>query len=890
MRQGTTSIDFAAISKPFENLAEGRYPVNLRAVADWERGEDARPASAMPDIDKLFEKAEKYLQKQKFESALETFLEIYKYQPNDEEVLLNLGDLCLRCNRIAEGARYQAQLVDLYAKKNDLTKAIATCRKILKSTPREVNTLMKLGGLLEKGHKDSEALEAYRETVAVHRAAGAEAQVLDCLQRIVRLDPNNLNAHLEVGEQAVKMRQPTVGAGAFLRAAQLALKSGQEERWAELVERAHLLDPTHEGASIAAAELFLTRRQSSEAVRLLEPIQAAKPDDLHLRELLARGYLQTQDFGKAQPLCWTLYQAKPEAIDLVVTLAEGLAQAGEADTAMNLLNQIKPRLFQQGKRDDFLRIIETIYSADESNLPVLELLAGLYNELNKEDGLRRSLARLFSLYVAAEQYEKGADTLERIIDVDPYGAGHYDRLLTLEGHIDRIWYDNVSSRLQPPSSVRPAAMAAGKTEAASKEGLDDLIIEAEMYQQYQLEAKLVETLAKINRLFPGAEQNKARLRDLYNAAGFTPTAGPSQETPPPKEAAAPRTEAPPPPTQASLEGLKRISEITANIYRESTPQGVMQVTVNELGRTLNVCRCWGALGSPDRPPSLTVEYCSPATSSSDVAAALELSGALLRQAIGKPDGWMMDDVSRFPVLAAVKSHVQQLGVKSLLGLPLMDRDQPAGLILVEQCDGVRTWTPNEVLLLQTIATQVVIAVNNSKLRRLVRSIAGTDQSTALLPRSSYLDCLLSEAGRAKELSKPLSVCLLEPENPTALVRTLGDGGLQRYLQQIAKVLQSNLRQNDIAIRYSPWAVAIILPDTPLPQGGLAVEKLRRAISQLKLDGTPAQNLCGAVCDVPLGLTFDAVDGITEVINRLESVMEQVHKEGGQRVFISAFKG
>ena len=279
-------------------------------------------------------------------------------RPNDEEVLLNLGDLCLRCNRIAESVRYQSQLVDLYTKKNDLPKAIATCRKVLKSTPREVNTLMKLGWLLEKGRKDSEALEAYREAATAHRAAGAEAQVLDCLQRILRLDPNNLNANLEVGEQAVKMRQPTVGAGAFLRAAELALKSGQEDRWAEFVERAHLLDSAHEGASIAAAELFLKRKQSSEAVALLEPIHAAKPDDLYLLELLARGYLQSQDFGKAQPLCWKLYQARPEAIDLVVTLAEGLAQAGQTDTALNLLNQIKPRLFQQGKRDDFLRIVD----------------------------------------------------------------------------------------------------------------------------------------------------------------------------------------------------------------------------------------------------------------------------------------------------------------------------------------------------------------------------------------------------------------------------------------------------------------------------------------------------------------------------------------------------
>ena len=55
----------------------------------------------MPDIDKLFEKAEKYLQKQKFESALETYQEINRYQPNDEEVMQNLGDLCLRLNRSA---------------------------------------------------------------------------------------------------------------------------------------------------------------------------------------------------------------------------------------------------------------------------------------------------------------------------------------------------------------------------------------------------------------------------------------------------------------------------------------------------------------------------------------------------------------------------------------------------------------------------------------------------------------------------------------------------------------------------------------------------------------------------------------------------------------------
>jgi diguanylate cyclase (GGDEF)-like protein len=851
----------------------------------------------MPDINKLFEKAEKYLQKQKFESALETYQEIYRYEPNDEEVLLNLGDLYQRFNRISESLKYQNHLVDLYIKRNDLTKAVAGCRKILKLAPQDVNTLMKLGALLEKTQKGGEALEAYREALTQYRAAGAGAQVLDCLQHIVKLDPENFTAHVELGEQAVKMRQPKLAAGAFLQASQLARKAGEEDRWAELVERAHMVDPTDEAACTAAAELFLNRERGAEAAALLEPIYESKPDDLPVLELLGRAYLQIKDYGKAQTCCLKLYQARPESLNLMVALAEGWIQAEETDKALALLKQIKPRLFQEGKRTEYLRIVEGMYEADETNLAVLETLTGLYNDLNIEDGLRRSLARLFSLYLAAEQYDPAADTLERIIDVDPYGAGHYDRLLTLEGHIDKIWYDNISSRVQPPSSTRASAASGsgGPAAAAEKaEGLDDLIIEGEMYLQYQLESKLKETLTKINQHYPGAEEKNARLRDLYAAGGFHPTGAPASAAP--TAAAGPaaeptdRSRVPSAAMQQSIDELRKISEITASIYREGTMHGVMQVAVNEIGRALNASRCWGALGAPDRPPSLTVEYCSPAATSSDIGSALSLYTVLIRQAAAKPDGWLMDDVTRFPAIASILGDVQKLHIQSLLALPLMDKDNPIGLILLEQCDGRRSWAPGESILLQATTTQIVVAVNNTKLRQLVRTIGGTDQTTGLLPRSSYLDCMLSEAWRAKEQSKPLSVCLLEPDNAAKLVKTLGDAGVQKFLQQVAKILQGNLRQNDVAFRYSPCAIAVIFPDTPLPQGGLAVEKLRRLIAQVKMDGASAPNVCCAVCDVPLGLRFDAVDGVTEVINRLETAMQQARQEGGKRVLLSGFEG
>ncbi len=72
---------------------------------------------------------------------------------------------------------------------------------------------------------------------------------------------------------------------------------------------------------------------------------------------------------------------------------------------------------------------------------------------------------------------------------------------------------------------------------------------------------------------------------------------------------------------------------------------------------------------------------------------------------------------------------------------MIDKDMAAGLLLLEQCESPRTWTPGESMLLKAIATQVVIAINNTKLRRLVRSLAGTDPETGLLPRSAYLECV-----------------------------------------------------------------------------------------------------------------------------------------------------
>ena len=840
----------------------------------------------MPSIDKLFDKAEKLLKKQRYDSALEVFAEIHQSDPEDESVLLNLGELSLKINRPADALRYWALLIDLYTKRSDFSKAIATCRKALKTDPNSIETSARLSELLDKTNRTTEALAAYRETLDRYRKSGDTARAVACLQRIVSLDSSNIQARVELGDLAEASGQPATAAASLLEAADLVRGGGEETRWAQLVERAYNLDPTSETVCIRAAELFLAKNLPSEVIALLEPITQARPDDMVVLDYLSRAYVGVGEYAKAEPLSVRLFQAHPSSTVLIEQIVQGLARTGETEKALQLIGLAKAEFYKQGRQKEFLVLFERLHEADQANLKVLEILTTLYSDVNREEGLRRSLTRLFNLYLAHEQYDQAADTLDRIIDVDPYGPGHQDRLLNLEGHIDPVLYRNIASRIQAPAASRttePEGAQVLTKPAAKVEPIEGLIVEGEMYHQYHLAVKLKETLTKIDQLYPGAHEANPRLLELYEAAGFTPT--PVRTLSPQKTAA----EAAPDALPNSFEELGKIPAITASIHREGAPERVMHVAADKLGQALRAHRCWGALGTPNPPPALITEYCAPEVAPSDPATATQVYTFLMRNANANPEGWSADDVMESAFLGPVATELWKLGIASLLAAPLLDKEEPVGLILVEQCGAPRVWSAGEKMLLKTIAPQVAIAVNDAKLRRLVRSLAGADSATGLLPRASYIDCLLAEASRAKEQSQPVSVCLIEPAGASGLAAELGEARMRAFLQQVSMALSSHLRQNDMAIRYGPYTIAVCFPNTELGKARLAINKLQSVLSHVKSDDNNSPQFCAALCDFHLDSGFDAVDGVTDVINRLEVSMEAVRKEGGPCVHTSNFE-
>ncbi|HEV2021232.1 MAG TPA: tetratricopeptide repeat protein, partial [Terriglobales bacterium] len=85
----------------------------------------------MADTAKRLEKAEKYLQKGKTESALEEYLAILEQEPNNDNVRQTAAELCASLGRAKEATELLSLLFDRQAGIGDGVKANITYKKLL---------------------------------------------------------------------------------------------------------------------------------------------------------------------------------------------------------------------------------------------------------------------------------------------------------------------------------------------------------------------------------------------------------------------------------------------------------------------------------------------------------------------------------------------------------------------------------------------------------------------------------------------------------------------------------------------------------------------------------------------------------------------------------------
>src|SRR5207248_2611297 len=167
--------------------------------------------------------------------------------------------------------------------------------------------------------------------------------------------------------------------------------------------------------------------------------------------------------------------------------------------------------------------------------------------------------------------------------------------------------------------------------------------------------------------------------------------------------------------EGGVDNIARVTEITRNIYRQANVKGVLFAAVNDIGRHWGASRCVAGLCTPGKPPSAALEYCAPGVKQSDVMAIVRLIGVLQNLAVQR-GSVVIEDAEKAVELQPIGQHLKALDLKSVLACPLTDGDQHVGILVLQQTDKRRAWRSSDIVVLKTVADQMVLAVNNAKLR------------------------------------------------------------------------------------------------------------------------------------------------------------------------------
>lgn len=329
----------------------------------------------MATKDQLIASAQKNLEKGQIQKAIKDYQELLKLEPKVDQHKQKLGDLLCRANRKEEALVLYASLAKGYAERGFFTKAIAVYKQIQRIDPADTNTYLQLAELNRNLGLVGNAMAEYRSLLEFYEKRNMAAEVANILQRMVELEPQNVNLQLQFLLFLLKERQYDKAKNAILKACEGCGKSGTPDKSLKILQSIlpHLPENNEFHAELAAQ--LITGGFFVDAIFFFNFLLKKSPQNPFFLEELA-----------------TLYNKIDDAENEILILDQLLAVQPTGTVAERLIR----RSIATGDYNRAFSVIEAHQSSldDENHTLRIELYQELECHLPGDQRVRRAIVQL----------------------------------------------------------------------------------------------------------------------------------------------------------------------------------------------------------------------------------------------------------------------------------------------------------------------------------------------------------------------------------------------------------------------------------------------------------------------------------------------------------------
>ncbi len=163
--------------------------------------------------------------------------------------------------------------------------------------------------------------------------------------------------------------------------------------------------------------------------------------------------------------------------------------------------------------------------------------------------------------------------------------------------------------------------------------------------------------------------------------------------------------------------------------------------------------------------------------------------------------------------------------RSVLAVPLRLGDRIIGMISTQSYQP-NAYTTEDQYLLEMLAANTAIAIENTRLFKETQWLAITDPLTGLFNRRGFFELGQREVERFRRFARPFSAIMMDLDHFKRVNDTYGHAAGDQVLIELANRLRSKIRDVDVIGRYGGEEMVIILPETDLQGAALLAERLR----------------------------------------------------------------
>lgn len=278
------------------------------------------------DRDRIYQAAQKYLQKGQPDKAIAEYESLVAADPTDLRALLKVGDLQLRLGNAPAAIGAYTQVAESYARDGFFLKAVAVYKQIGNLDPDNFPAAEALAGLYGQLGLTGEATAQWRHLSGLHARAERWQASLDAIERVRAAGEVADEVVLHWAQMVAKLGDAPAALRELKALAESHQASGRLEAWSKVAERLLALDPARAGLACNLARYYMDRGDAHAALLKLRVAFQAAPQDDETLGLLAGAF---EALGQANKATQVLRELEVQAL-----------QRGQPHVRLRVLQQI----------------------------------------------------------------------------------------------------------------------------------------------------------------------------------------------------------------------------------------------------------------------------------------------------------------------------------------------------------------------------------------------------------------------------------------------------------------------------------------------------------------------------------------------------------------------